>query len=265
MSLVSQSGLCAAGVVLCALVFLPTTAQADIQTIRSANNAVWGSAGAALLNYKESVSPLPNSQHGWIPSVGAGASYMGCNNLYLAVEGSVSFGNDHYSGAYLNNPDVPLEATTRETITTVDGKVGKGFALGHNVMITPYADLGFRYWTRELSGWQTEDYDNFEALAGALLQFSPTDHLVLSAYGSGGGTFGAQMKTDGDTFDLGSAGAFKAGGKIGYNLTQRTELFTSLDFDHLRYVKSDAVNGTYEPSSGTNNTAWRVGLSYHFN
>ncbi len=260
---VLPSGLCAAFAVFCVFVLAPIAAKADIQTIRSADSAIWGSFGTSLFNYKESITPIPDSEHGWLPSFAAGMSNMTNNNLYVALEGTSSFGDASYKGAYYYAPTVPLQETTTETISTIDGKIGRGFAIGSRVMLVPYAELGFRYWDRNLGSGQIEKYQNFVFLGGTMLQFSPTDRLILSAYGAAGTTFAAQMKTAGDTYTLGNAGAYKLGGKIGYNIAPRVELFTSLDFDHFHYVQSGVVAGAYEPSSFTSDTAWRVGLSYH--
>jgi hypothetical protein len=255
----------------CALAFFPALARADfvsergagVEAIRSSNTAYWGSVGASQLNYKESVSPIPDSQRGTISSVALGTGFMGFSGFYLAADGSVSFGDDHYRGAYRSAPTVPIQATTHAAIVMADVKVGKGFALGDRAMATPYFNFGYRYWERDLGGNQYEYYHHYAVLGGAMLQYSPVEKLVLSAYGAAGRTFGGVMRTDGVDYDLGGAAEYKLGGKIGYTLTERFELFTTLDFDHFRYVKSEAKAGIYEPSSFTNDTAVRVGIAYH--
>jgi len=248
-------------------------AKADIDTIRNSNSEIWGSAGTSLLNYNEDISTpnIPDSEHGWTPSLAVGVDYMGSRNLYFALEGSVAFGNDNYNGSLYDqntgNYDIPYQSTTHETITNVDGKFGKGFALSNIVMLTPYVELGFRYWERNLGGGDVEDYQNFDTLGGLMFQIAPTNRLILTAYGSAGTTFAASMKANvtGDTYDLGSAGMYKVGGKIGYDLTQRLELFTTLDYDAFRYGQSPLqADGTLEPSSHTEDTTLRVGLGYHF-
>jgi hypothetical protein len=222
------------------------------------------------LNYKESIPApsLPDSEHGFIPSVAGGVIFLGNGNLYLALDGAVNFGDAHYNGAnfYTN---APLTGTTHEAITTIDGKFGRGFGTG-NAMLIPYIDIGYRYWDRNLGGGQVEDYQNFAALGGLMLQVAPTSRLVLSAYGAAGTTFAANMKSDGNNYDLGGAGTYRLGGKVGYNLTPRVELFGTLDYDHFRYAQSsvqyDYVLASYanEPGSGTSETTMRVGLGYQF-
>ena len=53
-------------------------ARADIQDIRSSDNEIWAAAGAGFFNYKEPAAKpnLPDSEHGTLPSLAAGASMM---------------------------------------------------------------------------------------------------------------------------------------------------------------------------------------------
>ena len=126
------------------------------------------------------------------------------------------------------------------------------------MMVIPYAELGYRYWDRNLGGGQDEVYDNFDLLAGIMLQASPMSGLVLTGYGSAGTTFAPQMKTSGTTYDWGEA-MYKIGAKVGYNVTARVQLFTTLDYDHFNYGQSSVIAGAYEPNSLTEDTVWRVG------
>jgi len=262
-----QTSIVAALVAFCPFVGFAPQAKADIQTIRSSDSAVWGSVGGNLFDYKEPSPPpdLPDSERDWITSAAAGVNYLGNSDIYLALEGAYSFGNARYNGAYFYAPTTPLQSTTDEKIATVDGKIGKGFALNDSMMLIPYTELGFRYWNRGFGGDTGEDYQNFDALVGVMLQVSPAQSLILSAYGSGGTTIDPKMTTGGITYDLGTASMYKVGGKIGYDLTQRIELFTTLDYDHFTYGQSPVIAGAYEPNSRTNETALRVGLAYHFN
>ena len=124
----------AAVAALCAGVFLPALAEANVQTIVDSNSAVWGAAGGSFLNYKEPLSPIPDSQHGWLPSFAVGGGYMTNSKLYFAGDGSIWFGTDHYNGAVFNTSGNSFlyQGDSRETIVTVNGKAGYGFALGYH-------------------------------------------------------------------------------------------------------------------------------------
>ena len=253
--------------------FLSMPAKADTTTIRSEDNEIWLSGGTGFFNYKEPASAatgyLSDSEQKWLPSIAAGISGLTKNNLYLALEGSYTFGKADYDGdACLTSYPytcMPLKSQTKESISMVDGKVGYAFVLGSKVMLIPYGEFGYRYWNRNLGAGQVEDYDNFDALGGLMLQVSPTNKLVFSLYGSAGTTISPEAKSATDTFNLGNATMCKAGGKIGYDLTQHVELFTTLDYDHFHYVQSAVQpDGYFEPDSHTDETAIRIGVAYHF-
>jgi hypothetical protein len=255
-------------VALCLILLSPNPARADIQTIRDADNAAWISGGGSLFKYKEPIDPpnLPDSERKWLPSGALGGSFLTPqNNIYVSAEGSLTRGDADYKGAYLFSPTTPLKSTTLETIFEADGKIGQGFALGSSMMFIPYAELGFRHWERNLGRGQVEDYQNSDILGGLMIQISPFEKWVLSGYGSAGSTFASQMKADPDKFQLGNAGMYKMGGKLGYELTKKTQIFTSYEYDYFRYLQSAVSSrGFYEPTSDTEETAIRVGLAYHF-
>ncbi|MDE2029672.1 MAG: hypothetical protein KGI97_03805 [Alphaproteobacteria bacterium] len=269
----SASAFCAAFLGLCLCAASAPRAEADTQAIRASNNSVWISAGGSLLNYKEPTTApnLPDSERGWTSSVAAGASMLGrgdapglARNLYLALETEGDFGDVHYNGAYFNSPTTPLTGTTTESIWTIDGKIGRAFTVDSSLMLTPYLELGYRYWDRQLSSIQDEKYQHIDTLGGLMVQLAPTRRLVLTGYGSAGTTFSAKMDTGGNTYNLADSAIYKAGGKIGYDLTPQTEVFTTLDYTYFRYGQSPVVAGAYEPNSHTESTAVRVGIGYHF-
>jgi opacity protein-like surface antigen len=273
MNCFKTKGLSVCVVTLC-LLGITSQARADVQTIRGSDSAVWGSMGASFLNYKEEVpSPyLPDSEHGFLPSFAGGVSILGSgqardftNNLYFSIDGSVTVGEATYNGAYLATPLTPLQSNTHETIWTVDGKLGHAFVINPIMMLIPYVEVGYRYWDRNLGGGQVEDYQHADTLGGLMVQVSPINRLILTGYGSAGTTLGSRMTTEGDSYSLTDSGIYKIGAKVGYDLTQRVEVFTTLDYDAFRYGQSSVQpDGTYEPTSKTEDSTVRVGLSYHF-
>ncbi|MDR3449007.1 MAG: hypothetical protein P4M15_04545, partial [Alphaproteobacteria bacterium] len=253
-----------------------SAARADIQTIRDSDNEYWGAVGTSFFNYKEpSSSPnLPDSERGWLPSLALGVSTLGADdkigggllggNLYFALEGAGSFGDADYRGSYIATPTVPLQGTTSESIWDVNAKIGKGYVVGDNALLIPYVELGYHYWNRDLGAGQVEDYQHFAVLGGAMLQYALGDRFVLSGYGAAGSTLSPKMTTSSTTYDLQDQAIYKIGGKIGYSLTKRTELFSTLDYNAFSYGHSDVIGGLYEPDSHTENTTIRIGLGFHF-
>ncbi|MGB9152912.1 MAG: hypothetical protein WCD70_07475 [Alphaproteobacteria bacterium] len=240
------------------------------------NNSMWVSAGESELNYKEPVRPLPDSDHGGLASLAVGADFLTRKNLYVAFDGSTSFGNGDYNGASFDANtglfDIPARGTTRETVTNLNGKIGEGFGVHDDSMIIPYVDMGARYWSRQIPNSPMENYQDYDVLGGLMVEFMPTQRLTISGYGELGTIFGAYLKTNNHNYDLGGSLTEKIGAKIGYSLTRQLELFSTLDFDHFHYSASPAQTTTtnnvtttsLEPSSATEDTAMRVGLAYHF-
>jgi hypothetical protein len=242
----------------------------QVSEIRHTDDAVWISTGATFFDYKEPGvgGNLPDSETDWLPSAEIGISGLTKNNIYLGLEGSLIFGDAKYKGAYLSSPTVPITSTTQETIGRVDGQIGKGFILGQGAMLTPYLELGYRYWNRDLGPSEVEKYSSYESLVGLKLQISPTSKTVFTLYGAGGTTIDPQMRIYDQTFNLGDSAVYKAGTKFSYDISHRFSLFSSFDFDHFQFFKSQVVdvggNGIYEPNSHTDETAVRVGVSYAF-
>ena len=240
------------------------------------DNEIWFAGGASNLNYKESVKPIPDSDTGDLASLAGGFSFLTRYNTYFAADGSAAFGGGHYNGASYDNAtglyDIPAQASTNELVLNVDGKIGQGLPVGRNVMFIPYAELGFRYWKRDLNNDQSEDYRNFDGMGGVMFQWVPADRVLLSMYGSAGSTFGSSVLANGTTLDLGSAAIEKVGAKVGYDLTHEWEIFSTVDYEHFHYVQSGSelmlignnLYSAYEPSSRTEDTTFRVGFGYHF-
>ncbi len=260
------------------VVTLPKHAMADMATIRSSDNAIWGAVGAAHLDYREKddTATTLDTERGWMPSIAAGASVLGGaespslpDNLYLALDGEETFGSIHYKGALQDG--TPYQGNTAEQIFALNGRVGYGIAASHQVMLIPFGEMGFRYWDRNLGSY-IEDYKNFDIMAGLMAQYSPAPQWIFTVSGAGGSTFAANMVATNPTmnFDLGSGAMWKVGGKVGYLFTPRMEIFGNLDYTQLNYGHSGGVINPndnlvyYEPNSQTQQMATRIGLAYHW-
>lgn len=250
---------------------------ADTADIRASNKAVELDVGGSYVKYGESVNRATfDTETGWMPSLSLGwtwlmpekASWAPFDNLYLHVEGQAVFGDTHYNGGLQNiftGAVTPYQSTTHDNIYHVTTRVGRFFTLYDGVTITPYLDLGFRSWRRQLTGIgaYSELYQHGEGLGGVLLQVSPVQNLVLSFSGDAGSTFGAEMSTQGSTFNLGSQPVWQIEGKIGYAITPSFELTTSARLDGFGYAKSGVIRGAYEPDSYTHQMTVMGGLAYH--
>jgi hypothetical protein len=260
---------------------LAPAARADILDIRKADNGLALDAGASYLDYAEtSGGSTLDTEKGWLPTVGLSFGMLAfpnapIPNLYLHLDARASIGSTAYNGALCDmfGDCVPYQSTTNDQIFTGDLQVGRAFALGRAMMLTPFVEVGYRYWSRDLTGTggYNEDYTNWDAMGGLLAQLSPAPRWVLSFSGAVGKTFGAEMTTDNsvtgasENFTLGSEITWRLQAKAGYRLTERIELTATAEYSTLSYGAS-AVDwtGTYEPDSTTRQTTLLMGAVWHF-
>lgn len=220
-----------------------------------------------------------DGEKGTLPGVRVTGSAMGqigsiCN-VYLS--GSFSYTNGHTN----------YWASAGPTLTNVDGarvddfdfRLGKGFNVGPQGMITPFIGAGSRWWDRLLTGpfGYNEVYQHDYAGGGLLLQYALVPGLVLSADGLIGRTFNASelsTLTPGGaagicvncTFQLGASNIYKVGASVDYAITGHVHANAGIDYTHFEYGQSPVVpfgGGAFlEPNSKTSDTTISVGLGY---
>lgn len=271
---IAGRGLLAAGL---AFIAASPAAAADFD-IRAADNAVWAAVGGYHMGYSERFQDQTlDTETGWMPSWAAGASILTIDdgkaplrNLYARIDGSLATGTTAYNGQYQNG--TPVTSTTDDTVWTVSGRLGRAFAAAPAVMLTPYGELGYRSWNRNLTGTggYDETYHNSDFIGGLMAQYSPVAKVVLTGDAGFGYTFWARMHSTSPSTDysLGGRPTWHVGGQAGYTFTQRWEAITSVNYSEMGYGISSAVPtalGTYlEPDSHTAETTLRVGLAWHF-
>ena len=267
--------------------------------ILRANNQISVDFSAINMDYREYnqppaggvglPSPLPqgaviNSEKGWVPGVAVTGSYMSdcsstISNLYLFARGSYHSGHtDYYNNTAL------VAASDPAKMWDGDFRVGKGFLVSSNVMLTPYIGGGVHAWDRTIvavpTGAFVEKYSHGYAGVGLLLQFAVAPRVVLSAYGFGGGTFSSQMNFDGTTalnyatlgpvhtYSLGNSGIAKAGASVDYAFTDSWHVNAGVDYTYFKYGASRQellpTFTTYEPPSRTSDIRVSAGIGYSF-
>jgi hypothetical protein len=233
----------------------------------------------ARLDYAERdpshVFPVLDSETGnWIPGVSVTGSWMGTlYGVHPYAWGRFTWfsGSTDYAAAL----GPVLKNTDGADIKEEDFRLGLGIDLARNVMLTPYAGLGWRQWGRNLSGpfGYHEDYSNGYAGGGLLLQVAPVDRLVLSVNGLFGSTFDASMVASPtvaplppfSTFNLGSTNIEMVGGTVDYALSRLVHVNASIDYTHFGFGQSQVQLGCcVEPTSRTNELVVRVGAGIAF-
>lgn len=270
------------------LSFVTAPAFANMADIRAADRAVDFQLGYGSFNYAESIDNTTfDTEKGWLPSGEVGVTWLYpddksfFNNLYLHADVVAQFGGVHYNGGVQVSSgggvtDYPFTTSTEEQIYHVTGKIGKLYAVGDDLAVTPYLDIGFRGWQRGIRGGifdmggtpthvnsETESYSHFEGGAGFLIQYSPFSSLVLSASGQAGSTFAASVRGTDQIYNLGSRPVWQAAGSLGYTISPSFELIGSARFDGFGYNKSAPISGSLEPDSYTHQLTIMGGLAYH--
>lgn len=221
-----------------------------------------------------------NSEKGWLPGVAVTGSYMSdcmssISNLYVFARGTYLDGKTDYYN-YTNN--VPGKDPAK--IWDGDFRLGKGFQIGSNAMLTPYIGAGVHSWERTISavpgGAFIETYRHGYVGAGLLAQLVAAPGFVLSAYGFGGSTFSSEMDfnptTSGvavpHTFRLGDSEILKAGASFDYAFTPNWHVNAGVDYTYFKYGASRQellpAFGIFEPPSRTYDLRVSVGVGYSF-
>jgi hypothetical protein len=239
--------------------------------IRS-NNQISADFAATNFDYSEAIG---DKEKGWVPGLSITGSWMGTFygvHPYLWGRFTWLSGSTDYSAT--SGP--VLKNTDGADVKDEDFRIGLGFNLAKNVMLTPYVGLGWNDWNRNLSGphGYHEEYTNGYVGGGLLLQVSPINRLVLSANGLVGSTFDASMNAS-DTpggfplppfspFNLGSSTLYMVGGSADYAITNMVHANVGVDYTNFQYGQSQVQFGAYEPNSRTFNVTVRVGLGIAF-
>lgn len=261
----------------------PTCAVNDITR---SNNQVSVDGTATYIQYgPEYLSSAPGTpldkETGWVPGLAVTGSAMfdstpnsavGCNT-YLWGRFTWMDGNTQYYGALIGGPYGSLIQTDGAKVADLDFRIGKGFGVSPNVMLTPYFGIGTNSWTRLLtgpSGYQ-EIYGHDYAGGGLLLQWSPAPRWVLSANGLVGYAFNSSMTASPipggaaiplTTFTLGNNLVYMAGGAVDYAFTDHWHGNVGIDYSYFAYSQSPPVGGLLEPNSKTSYLTLSAGLGF---
>jgi hypothetical protein len=262
-----------------------------------ANNQVIAQFVTANFGYKETGDPARYSygtldtEKGWVPGGGVSLSLMRnwfVSNFYFNAQYSYLNGQTSYVGSNVYDlraaPVTGLYGSVRAKdgaiVNDADFRVGKGFNLQPNFMVTPYLGVGYHDWERRVNGG--EEYSNGYVGGGLLLQWAPFSGVVLSAHGLAGTTFASHIDVAsyGDTSavpartaiygitgfsgDLGDSAIYRVGASGDYAVTRNIHVSAGVEWVEFKYGESAIYYHYYEPNSSTRNTILKVGVGYAF-
>ncbi len=247
-----------------------------VNDIVRSNNQVSVDFAATNFDYLETdtTGASLDSEKGWVPGLSVTGSLMrdvgSVHDLYLFGRFTWLNGHTDYwasGGPVTSNVD-------GATVEDWDFRLGKGFDVSPNAMVTPFIGGGTHSWTRLLTGpsGYNEVYSHDYAGGGLLVQYSPISRLVLSADGLVGETFDSKMSasdTPGGvpippwTFTLGDSAILMLEGSADYAFTEHWHANVGVDYADFQYFQS-ATNpfGYHEPHSATSLVTLRAGIGY---
>ncbi|MBU2831571.1 autotransporter outer membrane beta-barrel domain-containing protein [Acidithiobacillus ferriphilus] len=302
---ISIATLAAAGLVFCSTsAFADGAPFVDQNPIVVANNEVGIAATGTLMNYQEHITPGPSdTESGWMPGFRVSASGMNSDSgllplVYLAVAYQYNNHSVTYHGALLNPGHTPLTDPSASVTQSASVKLGKGFNITNDLMITPYVTYNWYHWSRS-SGINHEIYSQNSVGVGFMTQYSPMQDLVLGVdaawlYGIGSG----MHKPEASVASLGGPYVEYAPPGQNYHIKNRATVKVSLDADytiahswhiiggvqymHTNFGQSPGVSSYlvdtntgaatplpdryafYEPDSSTNLFTLSLGIAYAF-
>jgi hypothetical protein len=211
--------------ILTLLALISSSAFADINDIKSANNQVGIQLNSSYVDYKESYTDgnTADTEKGWIP--GFGLSLSGMKDIFLGndyfkaqynhMKGDLDYlgslngcvggcvvNTYEYTGAYGS-----YAQSNKAKISDFNFRYGKGFEINDQFLLTPYGEVGHHKWNRDLgsncsvavlaSCLSSEKYTHYYYGIGALVQYSPMQKWVLTADGFLGHTFSSEISGTG--------------------------------------------------------------------
>lgn len=245
--------------------------------IKKINNSIYLAAQMTGLDYYEYNDQINNldQQTGflWGGRLGATASF---NNIYFSVETYSTVGQTQFKGVIVELPNTYLNSNGTNVINNINAKLGYTLYLKDNFAITPYLELGYRFWNRIVedqvfegflaSGYR-EVYTTMYGSGGLLFQYSLSNSLVLGIFGSIGSTISPKVQSlsTNNTYYLGASNIYQAGVKLNYFITNHFSIVSGAEFMYFQYGESSTdSNGNFEPDSKTQQINAYIGLSYSF-
>ncbi len=261
-----------------------TAALADISDIKASNSQIGIQYISTKVDYTEtgivgtSTGTL-DTEAGNVPGYALSISAMKdllFTNDYIKAEYDHSTGYTNYVGGLIGPPQTPygsVLATSSAKLINYSADYGKGFALGNQFMLTPYAELGKHTWVRGVNFGET--YINHYYGIGMMGQYSPVGKLVLSANYLIGQAYDSAITATASngailfTTGLGQSTLQKFGASADYAFTKNLHGNIGVDYTTFKYgISAPTPIGSgyvaWEPDSKTNYTTFKLGLGYAF-
>lgn len=224
-----------------------------------------------------------DSEHGWIPGVGAKASLVQdrfkLTNLLFDVTYDFNDGSsDHRSKSLTGGSPLHYSAPFRSN--DVSFWIGKGFLPTPKLFLTVEAQAEYREWLRQLPQALLairEDYTFWAPGLALGASYNPLHHLVVKAKAGFGYTISPTNATIGNptnqtpnlTLALGNRSVWRTTAGADWAITRRFHTFAEANYSHFIFGRSATEHfgdggSELEPSSVTDLTKVNMGLAWSF-
>lgn len=197
----------------------------------------------------------------------------GAEHLYWEFGGDYSAGYTRYTGALIGGTFGSYTGTSSARMMNFAGRAGKGFPIGDDGMLTPYAEVGRHEWDRGINYGELYSHEYYGL--GLMAQYSPAPRLVFSFSALFGRTNqsyievygGPQMAGFGGR--LGDSPLSRIGAAVDYAFSPQLHGNLAVEYTRFRYGVSAAfpVGGgvvAWEPDSETRYLVIRAGFAVPF-
>ena len=184
----------------------------------------------------------------------------------VSIMKDLVLGNDYFRFQYQNNnggagtQEVPVQIIENNI------RIGKGYTMSENTMVSPYAQFGWYEWKRSLN--PVEIYDHNYMGPGIVLNYALTPTIVLKIDEFLGWTHGANLEVvNAFSAALGSSAINKLGVSLDYTVTDKVHANVGWEYTNFKYTPlAITVTGgeTRNSIESTNLSALTAGLSYTF-
>lgn len=181
---------------------------------------------------------------------------------YLMMQGETQ-----YVGSILGsgNPYGSLVSKTQNTIYQPEMYLKQSWIDSNSEL---YMGLGggYRFWERELSATQIEDYEWYYWKANMGVLYNLRNNLSMGGEVSYTKAFSPKMTSSNPAlvFTLHNVYSYGLSIPIVYKVNDRIGLRFESRFEQINIDDSDANSGYYEPRSTTNNIYTKLGVDFHF-
>lgn len=264
------------------LLMFAGNARAESPDIGAVNNRVLIQVVSTRVDYSETgngylgtATGVLDTETGAVMGVGLSLSRMRpAHNVYWQAGFDYSSGRTKYTGSLLGGGGFgSYTGTSSATLANYEGRLGKGFEIREDFLVTPYMEAGGHRWDRGVS--YGELYTHYYYGFGVMAQYSPRPKLVLSVEGLLGRTVQSHIVVNGGALmngfsaSLGNSPLSRIGAAVDYAFNPQVHGNVTVEYMKFRYGASSAfpIGGglvAWEPDSDTRYLVVKAGLAVPF-